>query len=627
MAEVEVSSYLDKVRPGFDDGGELKAIEAVGDAVVGYKEASFRSQLSEAADEVAQLANDVRQSAESLREQGDADPMLSAVQARDKAIQSKEIAVTEEARKRFERYQTAVAQGASNQSAARIAVQKEMRDMIARNPAFAAKIREEAARAMGEEEFLVLSRDLPTARKEEQSAFAKDMAQAVEIANAKAASFGWSVREKEAYVKALQRDVIRGHELTMKNEAIKQSQLVAGTEAGFVLDTYRQSSTLAASAVMYQLQDMYQQTPGGAAISPQNIQTMRQQLDKTIVGLRTQLEKQLAGNTSMSQAQKNEEINNSLASLSRVYELLERDDASVIIGNYKSLVDNSIDLSVAEALPLQYAATRAFGAEAKVVLDTLLRQDELSNALLRNSSSFADAQRIFPEGTENRSARMRAYMIESLSGTVERVASGDVPVLPGSNTEKDAWAGIQPIMRLPVSARNQSPAYNNTMAALVEGGSTLVPAKLAGQTGQLDEAQRKAAQRYGQEWQRTTKDLATELQRYTGNGRDAYVRIVQGPDGLPAVVIERVTTVREFDTAGKATERQVVQPPIPHLPSTEAYRRLYMQYNTKQGKRAPVDNPFVRREVFGSDAVSPMEQLNNTLYRLNGNRDTVEWLN
>ena len=627
MAEVEISPSLDKVSPQINTSAEQAILETVGDAVVGYKEASFRSQLSEAADDVATLANEVRQSAESLREQGDPDPLMSATQARDQAIRNKELQVTEQARTRFERYQRAVAQGASNQSAARVAVQKEMRDMISRNPAFASKIREEAARAMGEEEFLVLSRDLPTQKAEQQSQFAKDMQQVVEVGRAKGASQGWTPYQTDAYVASLQRDVIRTYELGARTAAIEQEQLVAGTEARFVLDTYRQSATLSANAIMYQLQDLYENTPGGAALSPQNVQALRQQLDSAILGLRTQLDRQLAGNTSLSQAQKTEETNNALASLTKMYDLLQRDDAATIISNYKTLVDNGIDLSVAQALPLQYAAHRAFGADAKVMLDTLLRKDELSSAILRNSSLFADAQRIFPEGTENRENLMRAYMINGLSSTVEGISSGTVVTTPGSNVEKDAWAAIQPLSRLPVSARNQSAAYNTTIGALVESGSHLVPAKLAGQTGQLDDAQKKAVSLYAQDWERTTADLANELNKHTGqDGRDAFVRVVTGADGLPAVVIERVTTIREFDATGKATERLVVQPPVPYLPATEAYRRLYGQYATQRGKLAPIDNPFVRRQVFGSDAVDPTEQLNNKLYRLNGNRDSVEWL-
>ena len=67
--------------------------------------------------------------------------------------------VGERANRVFGRYRQALAQGATNAAAAKIAVEKEMQSLISMNPAYADVIRSEAARAMGQTEFNLLIRD------------------------------------------------------------------------------------------------------------------------------------------------------------------------------------------------------------------------------------------------------------------------------------------------------------------------------------------------------------------------------------------------------------------------------------------------------------------------------------
>lgn len=629
MAEVEISNVLDRSRYVTAPDATTMAIETATEAVKSFRAAELAEEVDEAATYVADLSNQIRQDAESFRDAGDPDPMVTAVQSREQALARQELKVTEEARRRFQRYQTAVMQGATNSSAARIAVQKEMRDLIARNPAYAAQIRQAAAHAMGEEEFLVLSRDLPTARAEQKSEFAKAMDQAAEVVNAKAQLYGWDERTRQNHLANAQRNTVRLFELQAANSVIEHELTADKVGAGYTLDMYRQNASLQADVVMQELADSYISTPGGRGLSPEIVQNTRVQIGRTLQALRSNVEQALAGNTSMSQTQKNEEIAAAIAPLQQVYALLDRDDAGAVLENYKRFLDNGVQVSFAQSLPIMYGVQQTFGDSSPYILDTLSRGDMLSNLVLQNSPSFVDAQRLYPPGIANRAELIRNHILHSLTNKVGSIARGTVVPTPGSEAEGEAGTYLGLMGGTPVQTRNVDRTYQSTIDALVDAGSSLVPAELANAT-QLDDAQKRAAKRYGQEWNRVQEQLKETLEKYRSRtGTDAVVRVVTNPDGLPEVVIERMVTGREFSSTGE--ERDVVrrQAPIRDFAATEAYRRLFMSYGVSGGRqRAPVDNPAVRQEALGSSTINPAQYLDNVLYKLNGrDLDEVEWLN
>lgn len=100
----------------------------------------------------------------------------------------------------FKRYKDAVDQGASNNAAARISIEKEMRDMIRQNPGFANVISNAAQQAMTSTEFQLLTRD-PDAVKQvnnELTPFQKFQMDLSEQLDFIGEAEGWSQDAKDA---------------------------------------------------------------------------------------------------------------------------------------------------------------------------------------------------------------------------------------------------------------------------------------------------------------------------------------------------------------------------------------------------------------------------------------------
>jgi hypothetical protein len=614
MVDVVVAQFD---RPmGERDSSAGDALGFAAETVADFKTAGMQRTLREGAADIAKQANQTRFAAEGLASAGSAAPLMDAAMGREEYLIARGSEISDGARRRFERYKHAVEQGASNKSAARIAVQKEMRDMIANNPVYADVIRQAAAEAMGEEEFLVLTRDLQVKeRSETQSEFAKRLASADDVVATKAGLHGWSTERTEQYRRELYQQVTNIWDLEQKANMFGQAESVAGLETNFAMQTVRASNQIIADQYFQTASGMLQRGPGGLSINPEQVRNLTVQLQTQIQTITSQMNREMAGRYS-SPTEFQQQLDAAIAPLRETLEFLQDNNLATRLGEMKTFLDNNAHVSMYELLPMWTTVTTVFGDNAEYVMRALERNDAITNEMVRNSPIFADLR----VRNHNMSPMdMRWLVVRHMQNSVEAV-------MQGRTLSESERAGLRGYVGLPYSmpseVRNKDATYANVIRELAPRGDPLVGSELA-RTNDLDEHQIAAARL----WQRNMEASFGEAERMAAqwlkqNPEGDYEVVIQESAGVPVIVLRRYAAGQDFDATGKATP--VLRPVAPMVfdAASEGYRALFQTYQVDNAgtRRRPLDNPVLMEALYGNTVTGPESIVESYLNRANAGR-------
>lgn len=611
MAEVEVEQF-DKPADERDRSVGMALAETAG-FIADYRSAGFEQGVRDTADAVARNANETRFAAEGLAGQS-ADPLMDAAMGREEFLVAQGTRVSDQARKSFGRYKQAIEQGASNKSAARIAVQKEMRDMISNNPVYADVIRQAAAEAMGEEEFLVLTRDLNVREKSQtETEFAKSLREAGDVAAYMASKNNWDQRTHDKFLTMAQDKVYQRYALTQSAELLSTSEEIAGLNTRRGVQVAITVSQDKADGLFGQAMNMLTAGPGGLSLGIEQVNNLKTLADREIFQLEGLLRRELAGKTA-DVTQLNEQIAQATLPLRQLRTMLDDKNVGSRLAEMKTALENGAHVSAAQLLPVMTSIRTVFGDDMQYVLKALERDDSIANEVFRNSPIFSDINRMFPDMDIT---QKRQLALDQMSRSTDALLGG----APMDSSLRDGTRGYLGIRyNSPVKTRNEDERYGNVVQELARRGDPLVGAELA-RTQQPDKHQLAAATLWHDNFKanvQSAKSIGEAWLKGAPDGERDYRVVVQESAGTPIIMIQRYQLGREFDAAGKETTTWR-NSPIPMDSASESFRGLFQPFKIDNAgtRRSAIENPAIYQHIFKDSTMDVPNKIRGYLNEAN----------
>ena len=592
MAEVEVERFGKPA--GESDRSVSTALEATAGVVADYKTASFTHDVRSTAEDVAAQANQTRFAAEGLAGSS-ADPMLDATMGREQFLAAQGKNVSDQARKSFGRYKQAIEQGATNKSAARIAVQKEMRDMISNNPVYSDVIRQAAAEAMGEEEFLVLTRDLNVREKSQtETEFAKSLREAGDVAAYMASRNNWDEQTHERFLGMAQEQVYQRYSLTQTVNLLGDAEEIAGFNTNRAVQAAAAVVQDKADGIFNQAFSMLTPGPGGLSLGPTEVNNLKVRVDEEIFEMEGLLRRELSGKAS-SATQVNEQIAQATQPLRQVRTMLDDVNAGSRLAEMKTALENGAHVSAAQLLPVMTSIRTVFGDDMQYVLRMLERDDSIANEVFRNSPLAADIHRLFP----NMSITQKRQLAIDQMGRSTNALLGGAPMDASLRDGTRGYLGIR--YNSPVSTRNEDEHYGTVVQELARRGDALVGTELA-RTQQPDKHQLAAATLWHDNFKanlQSARSIGEGFIKGAADGERDYRVVVQESAGTPIIMIERWQKGREFDATGKETTTWR-NSPVPMDSASQSFRGLFQPFQIDNAgtRRSAVENPVIYQHIW-----------------------------
>lgn len=618
MAEVEIAQF-DRFQSYRDDAA-AEGLLAAADIVEDFKTAGLQRDIRETAEDTAEQANQVRFAAEGLQSAGtSADPLLDATLGREQFLTAQGDKIGAQARKNFERYKRAVEQGASNKSAARIAVQKEMRDMISNNPVYADVIRQAAAEAMGEEEFLVLTRDIaePKSQNLAETEFSKRMREAREFAESKGVRNGWTRQQTEQAVANAQSYVMDTFDMGLQADLLEGSENVAGLQTRFSVQASVKVAQADANSLLDTAVGALQPGRGGMELPIQTVNNLNISIERKMFELSGQLRTYLAG-SAQSAEQINQQIEQVLAPYREVQKFLQGKDVGTRLAELKGALDSSAHVTMFEILPTYATASVVFGDNVQYAMEALTRNDAIANEVLVNSPMMADLRN---SGIELSPDQKRQLALNQMNNSVTSVLGKDFSIPLTADERGGAGSYLGVMYNAELSDRERDTKYKSIVAALARRGDPLVGSELA-RTSEPDSAQIDAAKLWKRNFDQAVAS-AERIGRQWVKGRedqtDYRVELQDSGTGTPVVVIRRFQLGGEPSATGEMKDVWRESTPIVQDAASESYRGLFKQYkiDNRGTTRRPLDNPAIYESVFGETTLDVDGRIQDSLDRAN----------
>lgn len=518
-----------------------------------------------------------------------------------------------DAARRFDRYRKAVEQGASNRSAARIAMQKEMRDLISQNPGYADVIRRAGDRALGNEEFQVMTRDLESPRNEQATEFQKFQANIAQQADWLRNSNGWTAEQTESWMERQIRTYIQSEDDARQNELL--SNMDTGN-ARVATEKARLAGRQADTRVG-EIADMVSlRISQGGTISPDEARQMLADLDNTIIEVEQQVRDAFLNVPSVAAGQVEQEMANSTRNLRAVRTAIVENRFDNVAAIQVEAIKNNQVLTFAELLPLESAIVNVFGESnlsyyAKALTNS---DDPLYQRIFRHSPWFASSrERLERMGMSPEQAH--SYFISEVAESLERWKGGQA-----DPRDMEVVAGVAGAAGArPAAARNNDEMQKElfSVSGLTENAEQrrIGAAQIKASEGIDDHQFNAVRQFYLPAWNGAIRDAIES----PIHGEERFFQLEIDGDGLP--VIMRYTRVGEV-TGSPETSPQIRRTVSRRL--TDTYRDIFMKEQTQRGPRSMVERPRINQELFGGRSTGLI--VSEYMAQLNGGADIPSWV-
>lgn len=399
MAEIREVGLGGPMNQNPDYSPLLGAVQGLGAAAV---QGSATRKVDAAASDIAELAESSRMRLENdasiNRTPGQYGPrddlraMLTAEGGAQQVLDRRGQEVAELTRQRVGRYQRAIEQGATNSQAARIAMQKEIRDLVSQYPGYAEHVRAAGAQAMGQEEFQVRTRDPDAVAKgtgsEYRSEFAKYVIDVNDQANDlqarglfpnDAAKAAWVDRRKQDYIsRQANEEILKGGEL---GESMTSRGAIRALNAHVGNDVIEFNN----------LMDGYLEAAGsGGTLTPEQ----QQQLGAVIDGAAAKAQQYwLSANAGrVMDAQTRQSYDDVMAQYGMAKQLLESNSLMELAQMKKSTMAAGLEITAMELFPMHGTLRMAFGeANLSAAITALTNPNSpLGSSIIRHNKMFRD---------------------------------------------------------------------------------------------------------------------------------------------------------------------------------------------------------------------------------------------
>lgn len=347
-------------------GGDL--IRGLGEAGRGWRAQQLSNQVDQYAEETMYMADQQRRGANELGL--DDKPLDRLQQVTDEragelfaggiqGLEAAEKEVGERAFRNFKRYKDAVDQGAGNPAAARISIEKEMRDMIRANPGFADVISNAAQQAMTSTEFKLLTRDPDAIEQvnQELTPFQKAQRDIARQADYLAMRYGWDQEQRDGFYNEQVEMYIRveslGRSLQWADESTKLSDLQVDQYAqGYIVDVSTKVEDIIFSSGILE----------GDFIPQENIKALMNDFQMERKGVINDFIARTAGKNASTDA-----IERGVARINAEFDfiisLLEDNSAAHLLETYASVAKNGNYVAMTEFAPIYTMFADVFGGD------------------------------------------------------------------------------------------------------------------------------------------------------------------------------------------------------------------------------------------------------------------------
>lgn len=619
--DVQVAGLRDPLTSGQDPAAGL--IQQAGAAVSRFREGSLEDRVASVARDAAELADENRtQLAASSGAFGsganspdESAALLGAAegQSAESLLAARETEVTDQANRVFGRYRRALGQGATNASAARIAVEKEMNDLISSNPAFADSIRTAAARALGQTEFQVLTQDRPRATgSTATSQFEKDRQSVMDALDAQATLQNWSPTYKESRTRQAMSDLATRYELENSNQFFQEGATFDKNQFTLKVAQVRNRARLGANALITRGLDAIDQS-GQAILGEQQVANLRVQVQSEMNQYRQELEAIMPD--TMSQEDRNTNLQAALQPFQQVMTALEGNRASEVLKSIRGAQQLGTEMAFSELLPFTMGMSDAFGQNYEFV-SSQFEPGKFADLVFQNAGA--------PELREmvNNGEITREQLPQLISGRIQRARNAAVMGDPNTDWRTLGAGYLGPMTVVPKARRDVDDGYGEVLDSTAANSPVEVQKQITG-TAQLDKFQLNVVNTWA-----TAVDTITDSVRKRVQGRqgqenyDTYVMATVGPDNRLRYIEYTAVRGRDPDT-GEDVWRIQGRRPIENL--SNAVSRLTNRYGIGNGKsRSILSHPQLNQSKFQGMAESDYVQ--SVQDRINSNRDVPEWI-
>jgi hypothetical protein len=601
-------------------------ISEAGAAVKQFRAGSLEDRVQEAASTAAELADETRtdvvarQGALSSAGQENA-ALFQAAEGltAQELLSARQQEVSKDAERIFGKYRRALGQGATNAQAARIAVEKEMQDLISSNPAFSDVIRTSAARALGQTEFQVLTSGVPVADKQNQSQFAKDRSALLDAVDQQAALQGWSETYKASRTRSALLDLSRKYQIENSNQFFEQTETFDANTADMKSSQIREKATIRANELITNGLDAIDQNGGTAEGLPmlgeQQLAQIRVNVQSEMQSLRVELENTFPD--TLSPERRNALVSESLAPLQEVMTVLNSNRASEVLQGVRQAQQLGSELTFAQLLPFTMGMSDAFGQNYEAVVSKF-EPGRLAELAFWNAAPV-ELQEMVRSGDMKRTD-IPNWFQRSLQRNVNSAVTGSADTnwsMVGSGYLAPMAAGVDR------QARDKDEKYGEVLDSAAAASPVEVQKQIVG-TGTIDKRQRNVVNTWKNAVNETSQ-LARERVASRSNpdqGRDIYVMATVGPDNRLQYIEYTAVLGTDPDT-GEDVWRVQGTRPLPGL--SEGVNRLANRYGVGKGQsRSVMGHPQINQQQFAG--MSEEDYVMSVQDRINNNRDVPEWL-
>ena len=620
--DVEVAGLRAPLTGGQDPAAGL--LQQAGAAVSRFREGSLEDRVASVARDAAELADENR--TQLVASQGgfgsganspaESAALLGAAegQSAESLLAARETEVTDQANRVFGRYRRALGQGATNASAARIAVEKEMNDLISSNPAFADSIRTAAARSLGQTEFQVLTQDRPRATgSTATSQFEKDRQSVMDALDAQATLQNWSPTYKESRTRQAMSDLATRYELENSNQFFQEGATFDKNQFTLKVAQVRNRARLGANALITQGLDAIDQS-GQAILGEQQVANIRLQVQGEMNQYRQELEAIMPD--TMSQEDRNTNLQQALQPFQQVMTALEGNRASEVLKSIRGAQQLGTEMAFSELLPFTMGMSDAFGQNYEFV-SSQFEPGKFADLVFQNAGA--------PELREmvNNGEITREQLPQLISGRIQRARNAAVMGDPNTDWRTVGAGYLGPMTVVPKARRDVDDQYGEVLDSTAANSPVEVQKQITG-TAQLDKFQQNVVNTWATAVDTITGSVRERVQGRQGQDNyDTYVMATVGSDNRLRYV--EYTAVRGTDPdTGEDVWRIQGRRPIENL--SNAVSRLTNRYGVGNGNsRSILSHPQLNQSKF--QGMSEADYVQSVQDRINGNRTAPEWLN
>lgn len=627
--EVPVAGLAGPVSVG--DRGVGTALGELAGGVRQLQQNRLQNQVKGAAEEAAALADRNRQQLESGAGQFqsgldtvESGQLLSTAegQTAEGLLASQGRDIGKRANRVFGRYRTALAQGATNATAARIAVEKEMQSMISMNPAFADVIRAEAANAMGQTEFNLLIRDrekIP-AGSQTTSQYSKDKANLTDAVNDMAALQGWSDSYKQARMAQMTQDLAEKYSIENSNTWFDANQSFDENDAIVKSANIGKEISLKSSEILGNGLDLIASNGGLADdgtiphIGEEQVAQLTTNIQGQIQKYRLQLEETLPRTIDPEERQR--QINAHLKPLVDVETSLRSQSASNVLDLMYKAQNLGMKVSMAKAFPLYTAIHETYGENAQYFLK-LFDTSKMSELAFQNSTLIPEnLKQMVARGTIKREdvpAELTAYLRENIDAALQ---GGE------TNWEFVNSAYLGPAAAaVPKEARDKDTQYEQALGAASVQKPLEVAKTIAG-TPNVDKHQQAVVGTWTTAVNGLAQQAKADLERDNRDreNRQSYIAATVNPDGKLSLL--KYTAIAGTDENGNHVWR--VNGGVPVRGLSSGLNNLTTRYGIGGGNsRSVVEHPAFADKFYGQTSEEYVVDLINNV---NGQSGEPAWL-